>query len=154
LKDARTNAVRTKDTYEKAMQATAQAYEQFKKAEKDDINQPDNKKLKEATKKVICNYYFFYYYYFSSFCFIVSLFQQLTCFYWKNQAHASFISLKEKAVSSDQAYQTAVKKANDEIESFKSEKMPSVLEVSYEKKEEHVVSCNIKTNKKKNITNK
>lgn len=34
------------------MQATAQAFEQFKKAEKDEAAKPDDKRLKENTKKV------------------------------------------------------------------------------------------------------
>jgi len=110
LKESRLNVAKTKDTYEKTMQATAAAFEQFKKAEKDEINQPDKKNLKDLTKK----------------------------------ANANWIQLKEKITASESAYQAAVKKCNEEIESFKVEKMPGVLD-DFQKWEEERYSTLLNT---------
>lgn len=54
-------------------------------------------------------------------------------YFFNKQLQGNHVALKEKAVASDKAYQEAIKKANEEIESYKSEKMPAVLEVNKEK---------------------
>jgi hypothetical protein len=73
------------------------AKEQLLKCEKDEINQPDNKKLQISTKK----------------------------------ASQKYNELTEKGKTFDVTYQSAVKKANEELESFRKDKMPEILEVIF-----------------------
>jgi hypothetical protein len=92
--DAKAAAQKHKAEYEKLMKAADIAKEQLMKAEKDEISQPDNKKLAPITKK----------------------------------ASTNLIQSKDKAKQQEQAYQAAVKKANEEIEVNRKERMPAVLE--------------------------
>jgi hypothetical protein len=92
--DAKAAVQKHKAEYEKLMKAADVAKEQLMKAEKDEINQPENKKLAPITKKASTNY----------------------------------AQAKEKAKQQEQAYQAAVKKANEETEANRKERMPTVLE--------------------------
>jgi growth arrest-specific protein 7 len=92
--DAKAAVQKHKAEYEKLMKAADVAKEQLMKAEKDEINQPDNKKLPPITKK----------------------------------ASTNFIQSKDKAKQQEQTYQAAVKKANEETESNRKERVPAVLE--------------------------
>jgi len=92
--DAKAAVQKHKAEYEKLMKAGDVAKEQLMKAEKDEINQPDNKKLAPITKK----------------------------------ASANYIQAKDKAKQQEQTYQSAVKKANEETEANRKERLPAVLE--------------------------
>jgi len=94
VSDAKANVVKHKSEYEKLMKAADVAKEQLMKAEKDEINQPDNKKLAPITKK----------------------------------ASTNLIQAKDKAKQQEQTYQSAVKKANEEVEATRKERLPAVLE--------------------------
>lgn len=92
--DAKGNAAKAKDNYEKLMKQLDAAIDTLKKAEKDELAAPDNKKLPPLTKK----------------------------------AGQAVEQLREKSKAADSAYQSAVTKANEEITSFRNEKMPIVLD--------------------------
>jgi len=92
--DAKAAVQKHKAEYEKLMKASDVAKEQLMKAEKDEINQPDNKKLPPITKK----------------------------------ASTTLIQSKDKAKQQEQTYQVAVKKANEETEANRKERMPAVFE--------------------------
>jgi chemotaxis protein histidine kinase CheA len=92
--DAKGAVAKNKENCEKLVKESEKAKEALMKAEKDEINQPDNKKLQPVTRKASHNY---------------------------NQA-------VDKVKAADQAYQASVKKANEELDSFRKEKMPVVLE--------------------------
>lgn len=94
LADNKANVQKNKANYEKLWKDTDSAKDAVIKAEKDEINQPDNKKLNAVTKK----------------------------------ATENFNSAMSKAKSSESAYQTSVDKFNEELNSFKSDKMPQILE--------------------------
>jgi len=94
VSDAKAAVARHKAEYEKLMKAADAAKEQVLKSEKDEINQPENKKIPPITKKLQQN----------------------------------FTQAKEKAKQQETLYQAAVKKANDDIEANRAERMPAVLE--------------------------
>jgi len=94
VQDAKGNVAKNKENCEKLVKQSEKAKEALAKAEKDEINQPDNKKLQPATRKASHEY---------------------------NQA-------ADKVKAADQTYQASVKKANEDLDSFRKEKMPSVLE--------------------------
>jgi len=91
---AKANVAKAKAEYERLMKETDSAKEKLIKAEKDELNQPENKKLPPITKK----------------------------------ASQTWIQSKEKAKSLEASYQAAVKKANEELEAFRSERMPAIVE--------------------------
>jgi len=92
--DAKASVVRNKGEYERLMKETDVIKEQLIKAEKDQQNSPDNKKLPPITKR----------------------------------AAERWSQGKDKAKALESSYQMAVKKGNEELEVYRSEKMPSVLE--------------------------
>jgi len=92
--DAKAAVKRNKEEYEKLMKAADLAKEQLLKAEKDEVNQPENKKLPPITKK----------------------------------AQQTFVQAKDKAKAQETAYQNAVKKVNEEIETARNERMPTVFD--------------------------
>jgi len=94
ISDAKATVAKNREACEKLVKESEKAKEVLMKAEKDEINQPDNKKLQPATRKASHNY---------------------------NQ-------IAEKVKAADQQYQASVKKANEDMDSFRKEKMPAVLE--------------------------
>jgi len=100
--DAKAAVAKHKGEYEKLMKAADVAREQLIKAEKDEVAQPDNKKLPPITKKL----------------------QQ-----GSTQA-------KDKAKQQETSYQAAVKKANEEMEANRAERMPAILESAQKWEEE------------------
>jgi len=100
--DAKAAVKRTKEDYEKLMKAADIAKDQLIKAEKDEVNQPENKKLPPITKK----------------------------------AQQTFAQTKDKAKAAESAYQVAIKKANEEVEAARTEKMPAVLDAIQKWEEE------------------
>jgi len=92
--DAKANVLRAKDFYERSMKELDQAKEALMKAEKDEVNQPENKKLQPITKK----------------------------------AAQKTAEMNDKAKKLEVAYQQSVTKTNEEIETYKKERMPIVLD--------------------------
>ena len=102
LYDAKSNAIKNKENYEKGMKEAEMAKEVLLQCEKAEINSPDDKKLQQATRK----------------------------------ASQKFNETYEKAKKLETVYKTSVNKANEELETFKTNKMPPVLELSQKWEEE------------------
>lgn len=94
LVDAKANAAKNRAAYEKLMKDSDAAKDALIKAEKDEIAQPDNKKLQAVTKK----------------------------------ATEAYQGLIAKGKTAETAYKTSVEKTNEELASFKSDKMPATLQ--------------------------
>jgi len=94
IADAKGNVLKNRQNYEKLMKEVDALKDALIKAEKDEINQPENKKLQQVTRKCSEN----------------------------------FNGAQTKAKSAESAYKTSVEKTNEELNTFKSERMPAVLE--------------------------